>query len=69
MGLSNMQEKLENERYATSKKRLEKCSKCKKKFGPAWTPGTPVTKGPRSRGPGRTGPRDLEGPVVCQDGT
>ena len=27
-------------------------------------PGTPGTKGPRSRGPARTGPRDLEGPVV-----
>jgi hypothetical protein len=26
--------------------------------------GNPGTKGPRSRGPGRTGPRDLEGPVV-----
>ena len=36
----------------------------KKILGPARTPGTPGTKGPRSRGPGRTGPRDLEGPVV-----
>ena len=27
-------------------------------------PGTPGRKGPRSRGPARTGPRDLEGPVV-----
>ena len=38
--------------------------KRRKLFGPAGTPGTPGTKGPRSRGPGRTGPRDLEGPVV-----
>jgi len=36
----------------------------KKILGPARTPGTPGTKVPRSRGPGRTGPRDLEGPVV-----
>ena len=36
----------------------------KKILGPARTPGTPGTIGPRSRGPGRTGPRDLEGPVV-----
>ena len=32
-----------------------------KKIGPARTPGTKV---PRSRGPARTGPRGLEGPVV-----
>ena len=51
--------------YATTKKILKKCNTCKKKIlGPARTPGTPGTKGPRSRGPGRTGPRDLEGPVV-----
>ena len=35
-----------------------------KKIGPARTPGTPGTKVPRSRGPARTGPRGLEGPVV-----
>ena len=46
------------------KKDGKKCSKCTKKIGPARTPGTPGTIGPRSRGPGRTGPRDLEGPVV-----
>ena len=45
-------------------KTTHKCSKSGKWFGPARTPGTPGTKGPRSRGPGRTGPRDLEGPVV-----
>ena len=45
-------------------KTIHKCSKRGKWFGPARTPGTPGTKGPRSRGPGRTGPRDLEGPVV-----
>ena len=36
----------------------------KEMFGPARTPGTPGTKGPRPPGPDRTGPRDLEGPVV-----
>ena len=45
-------------------KRPKKCNNIQKKFwsrGPGRTSGT---KGPRSRGPGRTGPRDLEGPVV-----
>ena len=36
----------------------------RKLLGPAGTPRTPGTKGPRSRGPGRTEPRDLEGPMV-----
>ena len=47
-----------------SQKRPKKCNNIQKKFwsrGPGSTSGT---KGPRSRGPGRTGPRDLEGPVV-----
>ena len=48
-----------------NQKDIKKCNTCKKKIlGPARTPGTPGTIGPRSRGPGRTGPRDLEGPVV-----
>ena len=47
------------------KKDIKKMQYMQKKIlGPARTPGTPGTKGPRSRGPGRTGPRDLEGPVV-----
>ena len=45
--------------YAKTKKRSEKNAIM------IWSrPGTPGTKVPRSRGPARTGPRGLEGPVV-----
>ena len=71
MGLRNTQEKIKNERYATSKKKIgKKCSTCKKKY--LVLPGPPGPPGQKVLGPVVLAGRDLETlkvPWSCQDRT
>ncbi len=70
MGLRNTQDKLKNERYATSKNRSEKMQYMQKKY--LVLPGPPGPPGQKVLGPVVLAGQDLETlkvPWSCQDRT